>query len=197
MSRIGPRDPRTPVRADDWRDAGLCRRRGENSEDWFPVGPVAEAAAPAIHAKAVCWQCPSMQACGRWALENQEAAGIWGGLTESERRKKLRRRNVNLPDNDTGPEEKPERTLRTIWDARAKGTGDGHCLWNGGRPVGFQGRDYTPHQVGFILDRGREPVGPVRAECSVGGFILPAHVADQQEREARSRVGAVPVPAST
>lgn len=178
-------------RVDDWRDRGLCSKPGENAEDWFPVGSSAEAIAAANHAKAVCWRCPVMDACGQWAIESRESAGIWGGLDERERRKILRRRGINLPDLDA--EVEPPRTMRTIWDARATATADGHCTWKGGQPVGFESRYFTPQQIGFILSRGREPVGLVRRTCSFDGCILPAHLADQQEREERSRLAeAVP-----
>jgi WhiB family redox-sensing transcriptional regulator len=173
-------------RAIDWRDRGLCGRPGERAEDWFPVGSQPDAIAAANHAKAVCWRCPVMQTCLQSALDNRESAGIWGGLDEHERLKILRRRGVNLPDIDIEPD--PPRTLRTIWDARAAATADGHCGWKGGRPVFFRGRAYTPQQIAFIVSRGREPVGLVRKTCSHNDCILPAHLADQEEREARSRV---------
>ena len=173
----------------DWRDNGLCNKRGEDAEDWFPVGSGAEAVAAGNHAKAVCWRCPVMETCGQWALENREPVGIWGGLDEAERRKILRRRGVKLPDTDV--EEETPRTLRTIWDSRAAATRDGRCVWKGGQPVGFESRSYTPQQIGFILSRGREPVSRVLPTCSFDGCILPAHLADQQEREERSRVTGV------
>ena len=175
-----------PERTVDWRDNGLCRGPGENAEDWFPVGSHPDVVAAANHAKAVCWRCPSFQPCGQWALQNREPAGIWGGLDEQERRRVLRRHGVNLPDLEE--DDTPPRTMRSIWDTRAAATADGHCTWKGSRPVGFEGRFYTPQQVGFILSRGREPVGLVRRTCSFPDCILPAHLADQQEREERSRV---------
>lgn len=175
-------------RADDWRDDGLCSRPGEDAEDWFPLGSSPNAIAAENHAKAVCWRCPVMETCGQWALERREPAGVWGGLTEKERRRILRRRGVNLPDLD---EEAPApRTLESIWNARAIATGDGHCMWRGGRPITFQGQPYTPQQIGFILTRGRPPIGLARRTCTVAGCILPAHLADQREREERSQVTA-------
>lgn len=176
------------LRADDWRDFGLCRSKHEDAEDWFPVGSGAEAIAAGNHAKAVCCRCPVMDACARWALEKREPAGIWGGLDEKERRAILRRRGIRLPD-DGDESSPPPRTMQTIWNTRAKATPDGHCVWEGGVPVGFKGRTYTPKQIAFILDRGREPVSRVMPTCSFDGCVLPAHIADQQEREARSRTG--------
>lgn len=37
-------------------------------------------------AKRICDQCPSKEACLAYALENEEQFGIWGGLSENERR---------------------------------------------------------------------------------------------------------------
>ena len=36
-------------------------------------------------AKALCAVCPVRLACLRWAMENKEQDGIWGGLTPTER----------------------------------------------------------------------------------------------------------------
>lgn len=37
-------------------------------------------------AKAICARCPVRQACAADALAHREPFGVWGGLTESERR---------------------------------------------------------------------------------------------------------------
>ena len=37
-------------------------------------------------AKAVCKRCPITDECLRWALDNRERYGIWGGKSEYERR---------------------------------------------------------------------------------------------------------------
>lgn len=42
------------------------------------------------HAKRVCRKCPVKEACLRHALEANETHGVWGGLSEEERRQ-LRR----------------------------------------------------------------------------------------------------------
>ena len=86
-------DTQRPV---DWRTDALCRK--EDAENWFPVGATPAAKAAKRHAKAVCFTCPALQACGRWALDNREPVGVWGGMTEAERRKILRRRGVRLPE---------------------------------------------------------------------------------------------------
>jgi hypothetical protein len=85
--------PETP-RKSDWRDAAACRT--EDPEDFFPIGASPAAKAAERHAKTVCFACPSYQACGQWALETRQAFGIWGGMTEAERAKVLRRRGIRL-----------------------------------------------------------------------------------------------------
>ena len=42
-------------------------------------------------AKAVCRRCDVMDTCLKWALENGQDAGVWGGLSEDERRALKRR----------------------------------------------------------------------------------------------------------
>lgn len=37
-------------------------------------------------AKPLCARCPVMEACGQWAIDTKEPAGIWGGMTPKERR---------------------------------------------------------------------------------------------------------------
>lgn len=45
-------------------------------------------------AKQVCHECKVRAECLEYALENREKNGIWGGVTERERRRMLRRRNA-------------------------------------------------------------------------------------------------------
>lgn len=85
-------------RATDWRDHAACRN--EDPEDFFPgsAGPAAQA--QERHAKAVCFVCPSQQPCGLWALQTRQEFGVWGGLSEAERRAILRRRGRRINDVD-------------------------------------------------------------------------------------------------
>jgi len=68
-----------------WRDA-LCV--GMDPNIWFPLkGKTAR------EAKAICADCPAQEACLDYALESpQQKYGVWGGMTERERRKESRRR---------------------------------------------------------------------------------------------------------
>lgn len=93
MIRTSYGAPDTP-RATDWRDDALCR--AEDPEDFFPVGATPTAKAAERHAKAVCFRCPSLQPCGQWALDEREPVGVWGGMSEAERLKILRRRGVKV-----------------------------------------------------------------------------------------------------
>ena len=72
----------------EWMSSGNCRgvdpnlfftTRGESTED----------------AKAVCATCPVTTQCLQYALGNVEMFGIWGGLTEQERRPLRRQRNAD------------------------------------------------------------------------------------------------------
>ena len=74
-----------------WRDRAACL--GENPELFFPDGNTGPARLQAERAKAVCRRCPVVEACLKWAMETGQDAGVWGGLSEDERRA-LKRRNA-------------------------------------------------------------------------------------------------------
>lgn len=62
----------------EWVGEALCPQT--DPEAFFP-----EARAHALDAKRVCARCPVIEDCLAWALEHEEH-GVWGGLTEAERR---------------------------------------------------------------------------------------------------------------
>ena len=72
---------------DDWYLAGACR--GLESSIFYPDH--AEAAEEA-RALAVCSGCEVRSECLDHALVRRESTGIWGGTTERDRRRILRRR---------------------------------------------------------------------------------------------------------
>ena len=74
----------------DWRHFAECRE--EDPELFFPVGTSGPALQQIAEAKAVCHRCPVSAECLRWALATGQV-GIWGGLSEDERRA-LKRRNA-------------------------------------------------------------------------------------------------------
>ncbi|MEV7076657.1 WhiB family transcriptional regulator [Streptomyces sp. NPDC093990] len=64
---------------------------GEDPELFFPVGDTGSALLQIEEAKAVCRRCPLIESCLQGALERGEKAGVWGGLSEQERRSLKRR----------------------------------------------------------------------------------------------------------
>ena len=72
------------VAADDrtWVSKALCR---ETDPDKMFVRGAAQREAAVI-----CRHCPVMQECGAEALDNKVEFGIWGGMTERQRRALLK-----------------------------------------------------------------------------------------------------------
>ena len=73
----------------DWRHAARCR--DEDPELFFPIGNTGPALLQIEDAKAVCRTCSVTEDCLTWALESGQDAGVWGGLSEDERRALKRR----------------------------------------------------------------------------------------------------------
>jgi WhiB family redox-sensing transcriptional regulator len=73
----------------DWRHRALCR--DEDPELFFPIGTTGPALVQIEQAKAVCRRCPAVEACLDWALSSGQDSGVWGGLSEDERRALKRR----------------------------------------------------------------------------------------------------------
>ncbi|MFO8076455.1 MAG: WhiB family transcriptional regulator [Egibacteraceae bacterium] len=71
----------------EWQHHGSCRHA--DAELFFPPFEVESTGARHAReaaAKAVCAECPVLEQCRDWVLAVDEPHGIWGGLTESERR---------------------------------------------------------------------------------------------------------------
>ena len=75
---------------DPWRDHALCR--DTDPDLFFPVGTTGSALVTIEHAKAVCAQCTVTQECLDYALDTNQDSGVWGGLSEEERRAIRRQR---------------------------------------------------------------------------------------------------------
>ncbi len=75
---------------DDWRTHALCR--DTSPKLFFPVGTTGVAVGQIDNAKQICAQCPSTRQCLEFALLTSQENGIWGGLTEDERRQLRRER---------------------------------------------------------------------------------------------------------
>lgn len=73
----------------NWRERAACR--DEDPDLFFPIGTTGPALVQTEDAKAVCHGCPVRAECLRWALENGQDTGVWGGLDENERRALKRR----------------------------------------------------------------------------------------------------------
>lgn len=73
-----------------WHLKASCR--GPESALFFPP-PFPERReereARETKAKEICWDCPVQHECLEFALRAREPHGIWGGLTEAERRRLL------------------------------------------------------------------------------------------------------------
>ncbi|MCF6744498.1 WhiB family transcriptional regulator [Blastococcus sp. KM273128] len=78
-----------PAESDDsWRIDALCAET--DPEAFFP-----EKGGSTRDAKRVCTGCPVRAECLEFALANDERFGIWGGLSERERRRvRLQRRGT-------------------------------------------------------------------------------------------------------
>ncbi len=79
---------------DQWRDQALCR--DTDPDLFFPVGTTGLALVQVEHAKRVCGQCSVANACLDFALATNQDSGIWGGLSEEERRVIRRERAAAL-----------------------------------------------------------------------------------------------------
>ena len=71
---------------EDWAASAACR--SVQPDELFVRG------AEQNRAKLVCQGCPVRTECLAEALDNQIEWGVWGGMTERERRALLRRRSV-------------------------------------------------------------------------------------------------------
>jgi WhiB family redox-sensing transcriptional regulator len=77
----------------DWRNVAACR--DVDPELFFPIGNTGPALLQIDEAKQVCARCKVNEACLQWALESGQDSGVWGGLSEDERRS-LKRRGVRV-----------------------------------------------------------------------------------------------------
>ncbi|MFI2241169.1 WhiB family transcriptional regulator [Streptomyces chrestomyceticus] len=74
----------------NWRALGACTQ--EDPDLFFPIGNTGPALLQIEEAKAVCRErCPVMEICGAWALQSSEKHGVWGGMSEDDRRRTKRR----------------------------------------------------------------------------------------------------------
>lgn len=101
--------PETLQPADMWRDHAACSSPFIDPEEMFPSPAPGEI----LHAKTICHGCPVLTDCGTWALDTGVEYGVWGGMSEGERRSVRRRRAerqrvaLGLPKPSPGGYRKP------------------------------------------------------------------------------------------
>lgn len=73
----------------DWREKAACLQ--SDPELFFPVGNTGPALDQIDRAKGVCASCEVTEMCLEYALTTGQDCGVWGGLSEEERRALKRR----------------------------------------------------------------------------------------------------------
>jgi len=89
-------DAARPENTMDWRNDAACK--DEDPDVFFPIGTTGIAVDQVEDAKRICARCPVQEPCLEFALASNQDAGVWGGLTEDERRtlKRARQRRRRL-----------------------------------------------------------------------------------------------------
>lgn len=151
-------------------------------------------------AKAVCRRCPAVDACLRDALSSRIEEGILGGLTGLERaslRRAVSRQRLSAEAvaaraaQARQPSPTKPRTIREHVERHAVRIFGGHLGWGGPKRPWIGGKSWTPLQLMFAADRGRQPEGRVVADCAHSGCVKPSHITDEPERrEAVARAAA-------
>jgi len=73
-----------------------ARCKDEDPELFFPIGTTGPAATQIDMAKTVCLSCEVRLECLEWSLATGQDSGVWGGMSEEERRslRRARRRTA-------------------------------------------------------------------------------------------------------
>src|SRR5665811_706358 len=85
-------DPRSLILM-TWRNRAACLN--EDPEMFFPIGNTGPSFLQIERAKVVCGRCEVLDTCLSWAMESRQDAGVWGGLSDDERRT-LKRRSARV-----------------------------------------------------------------------------------------------------
>jgi WhiB family redox-sensing transcriptional regulator len=83
--------PPDPDSATAWMAEGNCRLHPPST--FFPSDGVG-----VDRARRICKGCPVGERCLEYALENRIDHGVWGGCSERERRRILKRRREDAPE---------------------------------------------------------------------------------------------------
>jgi WhiB family transcriptional regulator, redox-sensing transcriptional regulator len=93
-----------------WWSRAACATA--DPELFFPISSSGPALRQVMRAKAICARCDIQPECLRYALGAGSIQGVWGGMTEEERRRLLRRQRRSgmpaLPDGPRVPVRVPE-----------------------------------------------------------------------------------------
>lgn len=102
---------RRPATKDDssWRDDAACRNA--DPDLLFPVGTTGDAIEDTEAAIALCRRCPVREQCLEYAMVTNQRDGIWGAMSEEDRRRMRSAWVAARRLRDTG--EAPARRLRT------------------------------------------------------------------------------------
>ena len=94
--------------ATEWRSAGACL--AADPDLFFPIAAGAAAGPETSRALRICDSCAVKRQCLEFAMETNEAAGIWGGTTPEERISVLRASRSRRPGR-RGPRRSPTGAL--------------------------------------------------------------------------------------
>jgi WhiB family transcriptional regulator, redox-sensing transcriptional regulator len=86
LGSVAPVDPDSPTA---WMSRGNCRNYPPNV--FFPSDGVG-----VDRARKICADCPVAEPCLEYALAERIEHGVWGGCSERERRRILKRRRLSL-----------------------------------------------------------------------------------------------------
>lgn len=79
----------SPAHVEDWREKAACLEY--DPELWWPIGTTGPAVSQIQLAVTVCSRCEVRSDCLAYALDNSITEGVWGGLSEEDRRSHKRR----------------------------------------------------------------------------------------------------------
>ena len=84
-----PGDQRITTPDPDWRQLAACRHA--DPELFFPLSASGPSLDQITQAKAICAGCPVRRQCLMFALDTRQGHGVWGGMSEEERRPRARK----------------------------------------------------------------------------------------------------------
>ncbi|HYK32735.1 MAG TPA: WhiB family transcriptional regulator [Streptosporangiaceae bacterium] len=87
----------TTILTNEWWRVAACR--DAEPELFFPLSATSASSAQVRRAKLICASCQVRSACLDYALDHRQEQGIWGGLTEEERRR-IPRRSLQFSHRD-------------------------------------------------------------------------------------------------